>query len=197
MNIIITEKTIKKIIGERDIKDYTYSILFLLISAFFALFAIKPALTTAFTLQKEVTELQKTNLLYENIIKRVIVVQQEMQEVRNYIPLLNEAVTNMPDIKNLIEDINDKAKSKGFIIEKMQISPLKFKEVNSQGVLRSYTLTMETLLNYDQFDYLRKEMLKDIRIKLIKELSLKKTQLVNASQSAQLQTRIVFDIYYY
>lgn len=194
-NIKITEKTIKKIIGERDIKDYTYLILFLLISTFFSFFAIKPALTTAFSLQKEVVELQKTNQLYENIITRVITIQQEMQEIRDNIVLLDRAVTRMPDIKNLIEDLNKKAKSKGFIIEKMQISPLKLKENDDKDVFRSYTLTIETLLTYDQFDYLRKELLKDLRIKLIKELSLKKIQ--TSSSSAQLQTRMILDVHYY
>lgn len=190
------EHIIKKIIGERDIKDFTYLILFLLISAFFSFFAIKPALTTAFSLRKEAESLSKTNNLYENIIKRIIVVQGDMQNIRDNIDILNQALPDFPDIKTLIEDLNNKAKAQGFLIEKMQMSPINFKESKGGNILRSYRLTFESKLTYDQLDYLRKTILEDIRLKKIKELTVRKIQMEEASSSAKLQTVITLDVFY-
>lgn len=197
MNIYLSNRMIKKIVGERDIKDYTYSILFFLISAFFAFFAIKPALTTAFSLQSEVIQLQETNNVYNSIINRIVTIQGEMIDIRNEFILLDRAVTKMPQIKNLIEDINEKAKKKGFVLEKMQISPLRLKENTDNSQPRFYTLSLESILTFEQFNYLRKELLTDIRLKLIKEITLKKVEAKNASGEAQLSTQITLDIYYF
>jgi hypothetical protein len=58
------QSLVKKLLGQKEAKDYSYAVLFLIISSFFALFAIKPALSIAFSLKREAADLDRINILY-------------------------------------------------------------------------------------------------------------------------------------
>ena len=70
---MIDKKTLLKgILNRKDLVDYTYGILFLIISSFFLFFAIRPALTIAFSLQRESIDLKKLNAQYEENVLKIV-----------------------------------------------------------------------------------------------------------------------------
>ena len=59
-------KKILELLKQKQVQDYTFSIAFFLVFSFFVIFAIRPNLITAFSLQKELEELK---LLMEKYVK--------------------------------------------------------------------------------------------------------------------------------
>ena len=109
---IFTKKTI----------DYTFVILFLVIFSIFILAAIKPSLTTATSLKKEEIDLKKIDSLYESKISNITLIQSQVEEYRDDIFLLNEAVSQFPEVNKMVEDVKKVADKNNFNIKKAGIS---------------------------------------------------------------------------
>ena len=64
----INLKKIIRTLGDKKVRDYIYISIFFILFSIFIFFAIKPALTTAFSLKKEEEELKEKNLIYQKAI---------------------------------------------------------------------------------------------------------------------------------
>ena len=71
--------TISKSIFEKKSREYIYVIFFLLIFSVFIIFAIKPSLTTAYSLKKEEIDLTKVDQVYEEKINNITLIQTQIE----------------------------------------------------------------------------------------------------------------------
>jgi hypothetical protein len=60
-----TSERIRDALNKSPYKDYSYAIMFFLVSTFFVVFVIRPVLSIAVALQKESSELEQVNKVYE------------------------------------------------------------------------------------------------------------------------------------
>src|SRR3989344_3708776 len=96
---------ILKSIFVKNTGNYVSVIFFLLIFSVFIIFAIKPSLTTAFSLKKEELDLQQVDRVYEEKINSITMIQAVIEENRDNLPLLNQSVSANPEVNKIIEDI--------------------------------------------------------------------------------------------
>ena len=135
----INLKKIIRTLGDKKVRDYIYISIFIF-------FAIKPALTTAFSLKKEEEELKEKNLIYQKAISDANNNLYVLEDVRDKLYLIDESISNSPQINKVVNDIENASLDSSlflkniFVSEKIDYIDLKktdFKEVRvnleSQG----------------------------------------------------------------
>jgi Tfp pilus assembly protein PilO len=185
------QSLIKKLMGKKETKDYTYAFLFFVISSFFAFFAIRPALTIAFSLKREAADLDRINTLYENNLTKLVDVQTSLEKVRDKTYLLDMAAPKMPETKTLIDDIKQSASSEGILISKLSLSDVDLKNESKSNDLKVLSIDMETKSNFTSINNFIHKITDQKRIKTIRSLKILTDELV-ASGAGQL--RIVMEI---
>lgn len=100
-------KRIIKSLSDKNVRDYVYISLFFIIFSIFIFFAIKPALTTAFSLINEETELKEKNQIYKKAITNAQQNQNILNEYRDKLYLIDESISNSPQINKVIDDIGN------------------------------------------------------------------------------------------
>src|SRR3989344_9056324 len=77
----------KPFIADKKKNTYLTAILSLLTLSFFGVFAIKPTLTTAVSLHRDIQDLKALNAQYEEKITSIIKGQSAYEQIRDDIPL--------------------------------------------------------------------------------------------------------------
>jgi Tfp pilus assembly protein PilO len=185
------QSLVKKLLGKKEAKDYSYAFLFLVISSFFAVFAIKPALSIAFSLKREAADLDHINVLYENNLTKLVDVQTSLEKVRDKTYLLDLAAPKMPETKTLIDDIKQSASSEGILISKLSLSDVDLKNESKSQDLKKISINMETKSNFTAVNKFIHKITDQKRIKTVRSLKILSDEAV-ASGSSQL--RIVMEI---
>lgn len=139
-------KKIIRTLGDKKVRDYIYISIFFILFSIFILFAIKPALTTAFSLKKEEEELKEKNLTYQKAIADASNNLYVLEDVRDKLYLIDDSISNSPQINKVVDDIEKASINSSlflkniFVSEKIDYIDLKktdFKEVRvnleSQG----------------------------------------------------------------
>src|SRR3990172_1643619 len=87
-----TGKRFRPVLKNTKTASYFTITLTLFSLSFFGLFAIRPTLITAVSLIKEVNDLRKLSLDYENKISNFITAQSEYEKIRGSIPQVDKAL---------------------------------------------------------------------------------------------------------
>ncbi len=188
----INLKKIIRTLGDKKVRDYIYISIFFILFSIFILFAIKPALTTAFSLKKEEEELKEKNLTYQKAISDANNNLYVLEDVRDKLYLIDESISNSPQINKVVDDIENASIDSSlflkniFVSEKIDYIDLKktdFKEVRvnleSQG---SFTdvLNMVKVINAQR------------RLKLIDNIEFfNQTEISTNSGSLDIKSEII------
>lgn len=186
---------IQKILHRKEIKDYTYATLFFLISSFFLVFAIKPALTIAFSLKKEVSDLRKINATYESSILKLVEIQSALESVRDRRALFDTAIPQKPETDSFISGIETAAQSAGVVYKNLVLAPVNLKAASESSNLKRLTLTLYSNIDFKTIDGFLENLINQKRLKTIKKLQILKEK-SDATSSSQLKVIIDLDGYY-
>ncbi len=196
---------VAKLTGSKEVKDYTYTILFLLISSFFGLFVIKPVLSIAVSLDKEAKELRVVNDMFEKNINTMVNLQTQMQEIRSQAYLVDIAIPQEPSIQALMQDIRSAALNQGINLVTIELTQDEDKKkiVLAPGVprppkttLTAKPVTMRLVIesDFDQAVAFIKTISNQRRLKTIRKISLDKDQ--DAKGSSHLTIDIEVEGYH-
>ena len=141
------KSNLTKIIFSKKTSDYTFAVLFLLIFSIFIVFAIRPSLTTAASLKKEEKDLLKIDALYENKIMDIALVQSQIEENRDSLFLLNDAVSEYPQVNKMIEDVKKIADENDLFIKKASIADVNL--LKNQKSIDKISMIVEGSINFD------------------------------------------------
>lgn len=183
-----------KILNKR-VKDYSFAISFFLIFSFFVFFAIRPSLSTIFSLRKELADLRKIDSNYEKGIITVITVQSDIEKYRGDFYLLDEAVPSQLAATKVVEDLRRSASETGMIIKKINFSELPLKEKQKKKELKSYIVVIDTDDNFVNVKKFIEDILIQRRLKTIKSLTIGR-DVKESSASGVLKIKIELDSYY-
>ena len=186
---------IQKILNKKEIKDYTYAILFVIISIFFLIFAIRPALTIAISLKREAQDLHKLNVSYETNILKLVEIQSVLESIRDKTRFLEAAIPQKPETSILINDITNAAQSTGFKIKSFQIASIGLKKASVQNELKRIEIQMQSNSGFQNIDGFIETIISQRRLKTIKQFQIMKEKGIGTS-SAQLKVIIDFEGYY-
>lgn len=187
--------SLRKLFAKKEVLDYTYATLFFIISSLFAFFAIKPSLAIAFSLKKEAEELKKINRLYEKNIANIIRIQSELEAVRDKIYLIDAATPSKPDIKIIIDNVNETAHNSTITLKPFILSSVDLKSSLKNNHLKNIPINLVFGGDYQGLNDFIKDILTKRRLTIIKNLNITKGDLTS-SESASLNSTMTIENYY-
>ena len=157
-------KKVIKSLSDKNVRDYLYISVFFILFSIFIFFAIKPALSTAFSLIKEESELKEKNLTYQRAISDANKNLYILEEFRDKLYLIDESISNSPQINKVVDDIG-----------------------NANNI---NLLTLKNIFVSEKIDYidLRKNNFKEVRVNLETQGDFAKV--VNMIKDINLQRRL-------
>ena len=181
-NIIFTKKT----------RDYSFVILFLIVFSIFILAAIKPSLTTAVSLKKEDADLKMIDNLYESKISNITLIQSQMEDSREDLYLLDEAVSRVPEVNKMVEDVKNAADKNNFNIKKATISDVNL--YPSKKTLDKVSLVIEGKTDFNSLILFVNDLFLQRKLKTIPKMTITKD--TEASNGAELNVVLTIEGYY-
>ena len=137
---------IPKNIFSKKTQDYTFAVLFFLIFSMFIVFAIGPSLTTAASLKKEEQDLSHVDEIYESKIVDISSIQSQVEENRDSLFLLDDAVTKYPQVNKMVEDIKLMADKNKVVIQKANIDDVNL--MQNKKTIASVKFTVEAKASF-------------------------------------------------
>lgn len=180
---------IKKDIFHPRIKDYTFSILFFLIFSFFIFFIIRPTLLTLTFLKREETDLKKINQIYDEKILGFSQLQQFLENNRDKLPYLMEAVPDKPNLSKVIDDLDKASSRSGIILKKVDTKEVNLKALR-QKKYNTVSFNLESTADFDQLISFLEILLNQRRLKSIEKLIITKDEISSSSGQLQIQMKI-------
>ena len=181
-----------KSIFEKKSGDKIYIIFFLLIFSIFIIFAIKPSLTTAYSLKKEEMDLMKIDKVYEGKINNITLIQTQIEENRDNLPLLNQSISEQPEVNKIIEDIKKIADKNFLVINKATIIDINFSKTNKEK--QNVKLQMEATTSFDNLRQFIRDIFDQRRLKLIDNLVINRDK--ESTNSGNLKVDLTINGYY-
>jgi len=183
---------INKTIFSKKVKDYTFVILFLLIFSIFIFFAIRPSLTTAFSLKKEEFDLEKVDSLYEKKITNISLIQSQIEENRDDLFLLDEAMSHYPKVNKIVEDVKMAADKNNLFIKNAKIADVNL--FKKQDNLDKVQLMIEGRASFDDMMNFISDIFNQRRIKTVDRLTIRRDK--EATGDANLKVVLTIEGYY-
>jgi Tfp pilus assembly protein PilO len=188
-NAIIEKLTSKRV------KDYSFTIIFFIVFSFFIIFAIRPNLTTVFSLQKQLKELRALDASYENVIIHIVDLQSLLETNRDNMYLLDEALPGSPQVNKVIDDLKRSASESGVPIRKIDIGEVNLKEDEKKKDIKGFTLSLETNSNFVEVKSFIDLFMNQRRLKMVRNLSIIKDT-KDGTGSASLKIKMDISGYY-
>ena len=184
-----------QLLSNKEVRKYGFDITFFVMFSFFLIFAIRPNLITAFSLQKELQDLKIKNKESEAVILQVVNYQSTLEEYRDKIPLLDQAVPSTPTIAQVVDEIRKSASDSGILLHAVSVESIDLKgeqesEVKTQqsDAIDSFTVSVNGSASINGANVFLDKLMNQRRLKKIDSVTL--TQEQNGS------TSIVIIIYY-
>ena len=186
------KSNLTKIIFSKKTSDYTFAVLFLLIFSIFIVFAIRPSLTTAASLKKEEKDLLKIDALYENKIMDIALVQSQIEENRDSLFLLNDAVSEYPQVNKMIEDVKKIADENDLFIKKASIADVTL--LKNQKSIDKISMIVEGSINFDNLVKFTDALKSQRRLKTVDKMIINRD--IESTESSQLKVVMTINGYY-
>ena len=180
---------------DQKIQNYSYNIFFFLVFAFFVVFAIRPNLTTAFNLQKELQDLKLKSQEYEAEIQQIVDYQTKVEQYRDQFYLLDEAVPNTPAVAKIVEDVRKSATDSGVILSSIAVEELSIKAAEKQATLKSFGLTVNAQSELVSLQNFLNTLLNQRRIKAIDNVKVTRVQNEDGTSNLFTITMVVKGAY--
>lgn len=183
---------ISKSIFTKKTQDFTFIILFLFIFSVFIFFAINPSLKTAFSLKKEEKDLTNVDNLYEQKIINISAIQSQIENYREELPMINQAISDYPQVNKMVNDIKSIADKNFITIKKANISEVNLSQ--SKKSLERIQMIIEGKSNFENLYSFIQDLFKQRRLKSINNLSVKQEK--ESSDSGQLTVILTIEGFY-
>ncbi|MBP7967038.1 hypothetical protein KAZ66_02080 [Candidatus Woesebacteria bacterium] len=141
----LDRKKIIALLQDKKVQNYGFLIVFFILFSFFIIFAIRPNLLTAFNLQKELQDLKLQNREFESKIQKIVAYQTLLENYRDDIPLLDQAVPPSPELAKVIEDVRQSATDSGVFIQTLKVESVDYKAKSSGDKLQVFSISTDAL----------------------------------------------------
>lgn len=160
------------LLRDEKVQDYTFTIFFFLVFSVFVLFAIRPNILTAFSLQRELQELKLKNREAEEVILQIVNYQSVIENYRDKLPLLDEAVPSSPGLARAAEEVRLTAASSGLVVEQLTVDSITFSDEMGTGELETYSIALSSTSSSEQMTQFIQAILNQRRLKIFDSLSI-------------------------
>lgn len=103
-------------------------ILSLFTISFFGIFAIRPTLKTIVELNRQIQDAKQVNDTLQKKIDNLVKAQEEYQFIKEFVPQIDEALPNKPNIAYVVNKIENLTNDKGATISALDIGTVTYKK---------------------------------------------------------------------
>lgn len=165
-------KKLVALMHEKKIQDYSFTIFFFLVFSVFLIFAIRPNILTAFNLQKELKDLDLKNKEAENVILQIVNYQSVMENYRDKLTLLDEAIPSSPGLAKAIEDVRGTASASGLLVSEMTVESVEFSDDRGTGELQTFQILLSSQGSTADLNTFITAILKQRRLKMFESVEI-------------------------
>ncbi|MGB9707211.1 MAG: type 4a pilus biogenesis protein PilO [Microgenomates group bacterium] len=187
-------KNRKIFLFEKENQNYIYISLFLIIFSIFIYFAIRPSLMTIFSLNKEAGELEKINSLYDGQINKILQIQSELENNRDRLNLITEAIPDFPQVNKIVSDIKKTTEENGIFMKNASAMELNLFNTNKRD-LKTIIFSIEGETTFENFQNFLKNLYEQRRLKRIKKIILSQGE-KEGTVSAKLKVNLEIEAFY-
>ncbi len=184
---------LKPYIANKTKNTYLTVILSLLTMSFFGLFAIKPTLSTAVSLNRDIQDLRVLNEQYEEKITTIIKGQSEYEKIRDDIPLIYASVPETAEFSKLIIREENIASTSGITLDSLQIDPVPISKSKDEGNVISFGFSVSGSGDYNGAYGLLLHNLNALRLVNVDQVSMEQE---GASDGGQIKINLRAKSYY-
>jgi len=188
----MNDKSLLKSVFSQKAKDYSFVILFFLVFSVFMIFAIGPSLRTAFSLKKEEQDLSKVDSVYEQKIINIEEIQNQIEKNRDSLPLLNQAISQYPEVNKMVDDVKTIADKNSFIITKANIADINLRQTTKK--IDKVRLKIEGKTAFENLTAFINDLFAQRRLKTINNLVISQDK--DSTNSGQLSIVLTIDGFY-
>lgn len=175
--------------SKQKVQDYSYAILFFLVFSLFLFLIIRPNIITIFQLRSEFGRLQEVDDVYNKVIARIVDLQSTIEQTRDTIHVLDEALPSKPNVNALIQNIREAEQDSGVTIDKITISEIALKKVeNKKQDMNQIDISFKAQSDFEKLQKMVQILLNQRRIKTIQTIAILRDEKAS-SESAQLQVQ--------
>jgi len=179
----------KEKIFNKKITDYTFSVLFFLFFSFSIFFIIRPTLSTLFSLKKQAQDLELINQIYDGKIIIFSNLQQFLENNRDKIPYLNEAIPEKPNLSKIIDDLDKVSSESGFTFKKINTAEISLKAAKDKKY-NTAVFDIEGVSDFDQMMSFLEGLLNQRRLKLPEKILVERNKESSFSGQLKIKMRI-------
>lgn len=125
----IYNERLSPFVKSKHARAYTMIILSLFTVSFFGFFAIKPTLTTVVELKRKINDARILDSALQKKIDSLVRAQEEYQFVKDFIPAIEEALPDNPDVAKALLKIESLASDKQATITGLQTQAIIYKSI--------------------------------------------------------------------
>lgn len=188
-----TYQRITPLINNKNSKRYFTITLSLFSLSFFGLFAIRPTLITAVSLNKSVADLKKLNIEYENKISTIILAQAKYEEIRDGISAIDNAIPHNASFNQLANTLEEYASRSNINLKQVQIDKAPISQLPPSGKLNEVMFSVLASGDYPSTSGFFQHLLNWKRLITIDKFELAKE---GGTQSAILRISLKGKTYY-
>src|SRR3989338_8698127 len=161
--------------------------------SFFGIFAIRPTLITAVTLNKSVADLKKLDIEYENKISNIITAQSQYEKIRGDIPAIDQALPKDAAFNQLANALEKFAETSNVIIKQLQIDRSPISRLPPSGKVENIQFSILTSGSYISSSDFIQHLLNWKRLITLDNLELSKE---GGTESAELRMTLKGKTFY-
>ncbi len=140
-------------------------------------------------------ELKHIDRNYNEAIDTILRIQSSIEQNRDNLPLLNQALPSTPEVNKIITDIQTTASSSGIVISKLGISEVSIKKTGIDKNIKKYNVSFQSNSTFESIQQFISSFLSQRRLKLIDSVNITRDQ-KESSTSAQLGVTFEIQSFY-
>jgi len=139
---------INPFVRSKHASAYTMIILSIFTVSFFGMFAIRPTIRTIVELKRQIQDNKEIDQALQNKINSLMMAQEEYQFITDFVPAINEALPDQPNIAGLLVHLDKLATEKEATITGLQVQSISFKPPTSSTTDKTKaTVTQPTTID--------------------------------------------------
>ncbi len=144
------KKKLIALLQDKKVQDYSFMVFFFLVFSIFVFFAIRPNILTAFKLQQELQELRLKNQQAEDVIMQIVNYQSIMENYRDKLPLLEQALPSTPGLAKAVDDVRKTAAETGLELTGLSIDSMEFSDSRGKGEIQTFNMSVSSSVSTEQ-----------------------------------------------
>lgn len=116
------------LVKSKQATAYMMIVLSLFTISFFGIFAIRPTVKTIVELNRQIEDAQKVNETLQKKIDTLVRAQEEYQLIKEFVPAIDEALPNKPNLATVVTKIENLANEKEATVSALSVGKIVYKQ---------------------------------------------------------------------